>query len=852
LDLNALQTYNPSLYQQYLNENQIIQNAINSPESLLENETVVIPVVVHILHNGEAIGSGRNLSVAQIQSQIDVLNEDFRRLNANRINTPAPFATVAADVNIQFRLACTDPNGNPTNGITRTQTSIITFDRLENPDRTTDEVATRIKFTNQGGVDAWNTNSYLNIWVCNLGSTLLGYAQSPFQFANSPNTDGVVILYNAFGRTGNLLSPYDGGQTATHEIGHWLNLFHIWGNSSCGNDQVDDTPVQQGPNYVCPIFPRNTICNNNSEGEMFMNYMDYSPDACMNLFTIGQRNRMRATLFQGARVNSGFMFFGATLPTPTATRFLYGNDFRDLKPFTVQNGGILQVNGVGISRFSNGVILNGSPVTVQPSCNEMVDLNIENNGQLVIGEGQRIGILRTGNGSTVTIKTGATLKISNSSQLVVEAGSKLIIEAGANINLVDLTSRIVIKNGGELIINGQPVISGSGHFYFEAGNIYVQNSDLLILGADRNIPKFVISQGASVKHSTNFELKFENCAVKKEGGAPEPYLQFRNSASICATNVLFQATPNGGGFLNKNFIQTYDVNDAQTNYTDVDFNFRSCTFKDAGTIFRLEDTRNPALGTYTVNRDFGPISVEFWSCNFDNTGNAIDADRSRRIEFAHCNLNGCGIISEVNWFLFVRNTKIRGAYSPIKTRDVGYLWVADGSVIDASDFPLSTSGVQGGIGIDASEGFVWNVLLMNDVTIQRCSVGVKLRGRVNVPVSSTSNINTGLLQMDCANMIDNGVAIDAYDAILSIYGRYGNYTGNNNNQVGSNQFKRDPQFVMYSLDTQRFVKSMFDERIRILGDLDPYLFFTGNYWDGIPESALNTRDNLVLEIKPAP
>lgn len=109
---------------------------------------------------------------------------------------------------------------------------------MENPDRTINEQATRIKFTNQGGIDAWNTNRYLNIWVCNLGGNTLGYAQFPFLFANTPNTDGVVILSTAFGRNGNVAAPFNTGRTATHEVGHWLNLIHIWGDANCGNDEV--------------------------------------------------------------------------------------------------------------------------------------------------------------------------------------------------------------------------------------------------------------------------------------------------------------------------------------------------------------------------------------------------------------------------------------------------------------------------------------------------------------------------------------------------------------------------------------------------------------------------------------
>lgn len=253
------------------------------------NSVITIPVVVHIIHApGEAIGVGRNISIAQVQSQIDVLNEDFRRLNPDRINTPNVFTSVAADPGIEFRLACQGPNGDPTNGITRTASSVTAFSDNDN-----------IKSSATGGHDAWPTDRYLNIWVSNLSGGLLGYAQFPFDYATRPNTDGVVIHTTAFGRVGNVVAPFNTGRAATHEVGHWLNLFHIWGddgNGCNGSDQCDDTPNQADENFGCPAFP-STSCNNN--GDMSMNYMDYTDDACMNIYTNDQRTRMRANFAQG-------------------------------------------------------------------------------------------------------------------------------------------------------------------------------------------------------------------------------------------------------------------------------------------------------------------------------------------------------------------------------------------------------------------------------------------------------------------------------------------------------------------------------------------------------------------------
>jgi hypothetical protein len=152
-----------------------------------------------------------------------------------------------------------------------------------------------VKDASSGGVDAWPNDNYLNIWVCNLESGILGYATKP-SYSISSN-DGVVINYANFGNSGNANAPYHKGRTATHEVGHWLNLEHIWGDSNCGNDEVPDTPKQEEQTVNCPSFPKISSCSGTgANGEMFMNYMDYTNDACMNLFTEGQKDRMRAAI----------------------------------------------------------------------------------------------------------------------------------------------------------------------------------------------------------------------------------------------------------------------------------------------------------------------------------------------------------------------------------------------------------------------------------------------------------------------------------------------------------------------------------------------------------------------------
>ena len=230
---------------------------------------VVIDTVVHVVHSRAA----ENISDAQIESQIAVLNADFRGANPDVKKVPAPWAGLASDAHISFRLA----------KVTRTATKVVGF--------TTDD---GVKSAAGGGIAPVDTATTLNLWVCPLSGGLLGYAQFP---GGPPATDGVVINTAAFGTTGTAQAPFDLGRTATHEVGHYLNLRHIWGDTpDCsGGDGVADTPNCEGPNYGSPVWPRIT-CNNGPNGDMFMNYMDYVDDAAMFMFTAQQVLRMRTAL----------------------------------------------------------------------------------------------------------------------------------------------------------------------------------------------------------------------------------------------------------------------------------------------------------------------------------------------------------------------------------------------------------------------------------------------------------------------------------------------------------------------------------------------------------------------------
>ena len=376
---------------------------------------ITIPVVVHVIHNGDTYGTGENITDEQVLSQIQVMNEDFRRM----VGTPGFGPGV--DVEIEFCMAQTDPSGNPTNGINRVNLGVASWDNAG--------AEGTLKPSTQ-----WNPNNYLNMWTCRFGGDLngvLGYAQFPDAsgLAGMPasggaaNTDGVIMAFNAFGSSdiypeGSYAAPYDKGRTTTHEVGHWLGLRHIWGDGNCSADDFcADTPTAAAANFGCPT---GTDSCPGGGVDQIENYMDYTDDACMDRFTQNQKDRMLTVMSVSPRRASLASSTACQAPAPYIQ-------------FGATTGSVIEDNSCNFTDYN-------FPINIlrAPSANAIVTFNL---GAGTATQGVDYLIVNP----SVTFPAGLTA----SQNLTIRVFNDGIVETDETI-IVNLSLN---ANGGDAVLN---------------------------------------------------------------------------------------------------------------------------------------------------------------------------------------------------------------------------------------------------------------------------------------------------------------------------------------------------------------------------------------------------------------
>ncbi|AEE49458.1 M43 family zinc metalloprotease [Haliscomenobacter hydrossis] len=417
-----------------------------NPELRNENN-IVIPVVINVVYQH----ANENISDEQILEQIRVLNEDFGRLNPDADGAWPQ----AANTDLQFQLANRAPDGTPTTGIRRRYTSYSNFSTYDD-----------VKFAKSGGIDAWPTEHYLNIWVCNLEGDIMGYGQLP---GGPAATDGVVIDFQFFGRYGHTQAPFDRGRTATHEVGHWLNLFHIWGDGDCTiDDMVADTPDSDEANHGCPKDAYS--CGGKL---MVQNFMDYTDDACMNLFTQGQARRMQA-LFATGGFRSGFLRSPGLMELAQMPDVNTCNDGR-------QNGDETGVDCGGSCEPCASKISCPAPASINQS-NSTTKVTLRWEAVSASGYLAEIRQLKPNLSKWASVVTNSTsasvsgIRIGRTYEWRVRA----ICQEG---DTSDVTGSVFItRNNGRILYDDQPAVypnPSRGTFYFNPGSAEAPDGPLL-------------------------------------------------------------------------------------------------------------------------------------------------------------------------------------------------------------------------------------------------------------------------------------------------------------------------------------------------------------------------------------
>ena len=508
---------------------EFVANNSNEHGKLSSMPSYTIPVIVHVIHNGENVGTGSNISQTQVNSQINVLNADYAGTGFNVNQVPSAFSTLVADCQITFCMAQKDPNGNvlAEPGIHRVNRNTSGF--TAPPYSNTSYIDGTIK-----PATVWNPANYLNMWVLNLGGGLLGYATFPggtgltgLSGFGTSTTDGVVIGYSYFGNTGSVTAPYNKGRTATHEVGHWLGLRHIWGDSNCGSDFCTDTPTQQAANYGCPSYP-NPSCNNTSD--MHMNFMDYTDDPCMYMFTPNQKTRVQTAMANGTYrsnlTSSSNTVCNSTPIAPTSSFTFNAGTHCTGTPYTFTSTSSGSPTSYSWSSSPSAGVTIGTPTA------QNTTMNFTNPGTYSIS--LNVSNAQGSNSSTQTfvVQTCAT------------GGCDTI----SNFDFVNHTATII----------------GSGGFGYAAGhNDYLDKAKADFYPAGSYLPNYRVSGAIyyfGVKHDGAGGATSINCKVWDDNGASgAPSTAFTpsvplsiNSIDVTGAGNLINfnppVNPNNGGF----------------------------------------------------------------------------------------------------------------------------------------------------------------------------------------------------------------------------------------------------------------------------------------------------------------
>ncbi len=579
--------------------------------SRTEATIVTIPVVFHVVYKTAA----QNISDAQCIAQLAQLNLDYAKMNSDTTRIPAVFKGLAADTKIQFCLAQKDPNGNTTTGIIHKLTTTTSFSTNDG-----------VKRSSSGGDDAWPRDSYLNLWACNLGSSLLGYAQFP---GGAAATDGVVLLYSTVGSMASPTSgqPYNLGRTATHEVGHWLNMIHIWGDQNCGNDGVADTPPAQTSNYGCKTHPYNNgRCTGNTTGEMFMNYMDYVDDGCMQMFTAGQATRMQALFNSGgsraALLNSqgcqsavpGFVF------NSTAVKNITCNSSSDTASINIgiTRNGLKKKIVLTDSGAPSGTYITFEPDTIKwpgsgPQATKVILHNVDSlayGSYNILIRGTAKDTIPGGHNDTVRTAT-VTFVVSQinpvvktkmgNTRIICYTKDTVMLKSTANISAIpinyqwmvsprgntsfspmpgEIDTTLIIQNPQDTSLNNYRYVlkysTQCGIAYSDTLKLLVDSTPAILTYSPQNFKAFVC-QG----HNTSFSITTSSNNIKYD---------WQKSTN---NEVSWDSIPNA--HLNSYSINNANISDSNNHYRIITTNKFGCGEKDTSQSFILMVGKNPII-----------------------------------------------------------------------------------------------------------------------------------------------------------------------------------------------------------------------------------------------------------------